>query len=128
MAGTLRANRGFDPQLHSFFPGSGQIAKLGKPAFRRKRANWKTGKARFQEEAGRLESWENSLPGESGQCGELGTPASRRKRANWDIGNFSEEAGKFNQVVSENSTLVVVNLVGAEKVGSFSLKSVAILR
>ncbi len=34
----------------------------------------------------------------------------------------------FNQVVSENSTLVVVNLVGAEKVGSFSLKSVAILR
>ena len=34
----------------------------------------------------------------------------------------------INQVVSENSTLVVVNLVGAEKVGSFSLKSVAILR
>ncbi len=108
--------------------GSGQIGKLGKPASRRKRANWKTGKARFQEEAGRLESWENSLPGESGQCGELGTPASRRKRANWDIGNFSEEAGKFNQVVSENSTLVVVNLVGAGKIGSFSLKSVAILR
>jgi len=108
--------------------GSGQIGKLGKPASRRKRANWKTGKARFQEEAGRLERWESSLPGESGQCGELGTPASRRKRANWDIGNFSEEAGKFNQVVSENSTLVVVNLVGAEKVGSFSLKSVAILR
>jgi len=31
-------------------------------------------------------------------------------------------------VVSENSTLVVVNLVGAGKIGSFSLKSVAILR
>ena len=77
--------------------GSGQIGKLGKPASRRKRADWKAGKTRFPEKAGNVGNWERPLLGGSGQIGILGTPASRRKRANWDIGKarFPEEAGKL---------------------------------
>ena len=60
--------------------GSGQIGKLGKPASRRKRADWKAGKTRFPEKAGNVGNWERPLLGGSGQIGILGT--SRRKRAN----------------------------------------------
>ena len=77
--------------------GSGQIGKLGKPASRRKRADWKAGKARFPEKAGNVGNWERPLLGGSGQIGILGKPASRRKRANWEIGKarFPEEAGRL---------------------------------
>ncbi len=76
---------------------SGQIGKLGKPASRRKRADWKAGKARFPEKAGNVGNWERPLLGGSGQIGILGKPASRRKRANWEIGKarFPEEAGRL---------------------------------